>query len=329
VNPQRQVLREAAEWLATLQSGHASDEDQVRCQDWRRADPRHDRAYRKVEALWQRFDVLDGEATASATLSTVLGRRRRADLARRGGALALMVTVLFGGAMLAMRPFTPLDLMADYRSPVGQQRRVMLPDGSELLLNTAAVVDLAYSDGERRVRLRRGELLAEVAKDPARPFVVETDAGTARALGTRYTVRERDDRLDVVVTESAVEVCAASPAAGRARCVSTPAGHHAGVINGEVLAPRPVDTTAATAWVRGRLVADDRPLTEVLSELARYRQGFLHYDAEALAGVRVSGVFPLDEPDQALDMLAAYLPVKLVRYTPLVTLVRPVDDARR
>lgn len=330
MNDQRLVLREAAEWLATLHSGEAGEEERARCRAWREADPRHDRAYRKVEALWRRFDGLDGEAAASATLSTVLWRRRRRDLARSGGALALMVTVLFGGALLAMRPFTPLDLMADYRSGVGQQHRVVLPDGSELLLNTAAVVDVAYSDGERRVRLRRGELLAEVARDPERPFIVETDAGTARALGTRYTVREGDGRLDVVVTESSVEVCGAvRKPSGRSHCVATPEGHRAGVVDGNVTAPRAVDTAIATAWVKGRLVADDRPLTEVLSELGRYRQGFLRYDPEALEGMRVSGVFPLDDPERALAMLADYLPVTVTRYTPLMTLVSPAADAVR
>ena len=330
MNDQRLVLREAAEWLATLHSGEAGEEERARCRAWREADPRHDRAYLKVEALWRRFDGLDGEAAASATLSTMLWRRRRRALARGGGALALMVTVLFGGALLAMHPFTPLDLIADYRSGVGEQRRVVLADGSELLLNTAAVVDIAYSDGERRVRLRRGELLAEVARDPQRPFIVETDAGTARALGTRYTVRERDGRLGVVVTESAVEVCGLiQKPAGRENCVSAPQGHVAGVVDGNPTAPQAVDTAVATAWVRGRLVADNRPLTEVLSELGRYRKGFLRYDPEALKGLRVSGVFPLDDTDRALALLTDYLPVTVTRYTPLITLIEPAATTPR
>ncbi len=90
-----------------------------------------------------------------------------------------------------------------------------------------------------------------------------------------------------------------------------------------------MDTAGATAWVGGRLVADDRPLTEVLVELGRYRQGFLSYDLTALDDMRVSGVLPLDDSDRALAMLADYLPVTVTHYTPLLTLVRPANDRKR
>lgn len=327
MSSQRRVQREAAEWLAVLHSGDADQGDIDRCRAWRDADPAHERAYRKVEALWRRFDGLDRERVATTTLHTVLGETRRRT-GPRGGLLTLVAMLLFGGSLLAMRPFTPLELLADYRSGVGEQREVLLPDGSRLLLNTASAVDLAYHDGERRVRLLRGELLAEVAKDRGRPFVVETGQGTARALGTRFTVRAEDDTLRTVVTESAVELCASeATSATRPDCVSASAGQSVNVSRGQVHGPRPVSAAMATAWVRGRLVADDQPLAELLAELSRYRRGLLRYDPAALAGLRVSGVFPLDDTDRALAMLADYLPIDVARYTPLLTVIRPAPES--
>tara|TARA_R110001606_G_scaffold21302_1_gene75172 strand:+ start:17782 stop:18774 length:993 start_codon:yes stop_codon:yes gene_type:complete len=324
---QRRILGEAAEWLATLHSGDVDDADRGRCRDWRGADPRHERAYRKMESLWRRFEGLgsDGGA-ATSTLNAVLGARRRQRL-RGGGALAVVLLVGASASLLSL-PFAPLDLLADYRSATGEQRHVALPDGSELVLNSGTAVDLDYSAGERRVRLRHGELLARVAPNRGRPFVVESAAGTARALGTEYTVRTREDGMDVVVTESSVEVCAAPPTAlaaahGRAHCAAAVAGQRARVRGDRVSAPQAVDTALETAWVKQRLVADDRPLSEVLKELRRYQSGVLHYDDKALSNIRVSGVFPLDDTDRALDLLAALAPIQVRHYTGLLTLISP------
>lgn len=318
----RRILGEAAQWLAMLHSGEVDESARRDCRDWRDADPRHERAYQKMEHLWRRFDGLQEGAggAASSTLNRVLGERRRQRL-RGGGVLAVLLVVAVASSLL-LTPLAPLDLLADYRSGTGEQRRVALPDGSELILNSATAVDLDYSGGERRIWLRHGELLANVAPDPSRPFVVESEAGTARALGTQYTVRTRARGLDVVVTESSVEICArrsAPPA--RAHCTAAVAGQRAQVRGNRVSAPEPVDAAIETAWVKGRLVADDRPLSEVLDELGRYRGGLLHYDADALAGIRISGVFPLTDTDRALALIAAHVPIQVRHYTRFFTLV--------
>ena len=325
---QRRLLGEAAEWLATLHSGEVSDSERRRCEDWRQAHPDHERAFRRMETLWGRFDGLESDANgaATSTLKAVLGTGQRPRLRGvGGGGSALVAVLLLGGvALLAGGVPAPADWLADYHSPTGVQRRVALPDGSELILNTNTAVDLDYRDDERRVVLRHGELLARVAPDPARPFVVQSAAGTARALGTRYTVRAREQGMDVVVTESSVEVCGppVSPPA-RSRCTATPEGHGIQVRDGRPGVARPVDTAVATAWVRHRLVADDRPLNEVLAELARYRGGLLRYDDKALAAIRVSGVFPLDNTDQALALLAAHAPIRVRHFSRFLTLISP------
>lgn len=318
----RRILGEAAEWLAALHSGEADESAQRNCRDWRAADPRHEHAYQKMEHLWRRFDTLQEGAggAASSTLNKVLGERRRQRRLRGGSLLAVLLGVGVGLSLLT--PLAPPDLLADYRSGTGEQRRVALPDGSELILNSATAVDLDYSAGERRIWLRRGEVLVSVAPDRSRPFVVESEAGSARALGTQYTVRTRARGLDVVVTESSVEICARRSALpARAHCAAAVAGQRARVRGDRVSAPETVDAAIETAWVKGRLVADDRPLSEVLDELGRYRAGLLHYDADALAGIRISGVFPLTDTDRALALIAAHVPIQVRHYTRFFTRV--------
>ncbi|MCP2937671.1 FecR domain-containing protein, partial [Salmonella enterica subsp. enterica serovar Typhimurium] len=77
-------------------------------------------------------------------------------------------------------------LLADHRTVPGERLTVTLDDGSRVTLNTDSAIDEQYTGQERRIVLRRGEILVEVSADPQRPFVVESRHATARALGTQY-----------------------------------------------------------------------------------------------------------------------------------------------
>ncbi|MNT75259.1 fec operon regulator FecR [compost metagenome] len=58
------------------------------------------------------------------------------------------------------------------------------------------------------------------------------------------------------------------------------------------------------------LLADNLPLSDFVTELARYRRGLLRCDP-AIASLRVSGTFPVGNPRQALAMLEATYPVDI------------------
>ena len=66
------------------------------------------------------------------------------------------------------------------------------------------------------------------------------------------------------------------------------------------VAPYPVDADHVTAWRRGKLIFDDKPLGEVLAILARYRRGYVVLVDPALRGRRVTGVFETRDPEAAL-----------------------------
>src|SRR5690606_11580505 len=98
-----------------------------------------------------------------------------------------------GGGMLSYggyRHAHTAGWTADYRTATGEQRRSVLADGTQLQLNTASAVDVAYDANSRRLVLREGEILITTAPDPAgRPFFVQTPQGIVQALGTRFSVR--------------------------------------------------------------------------------------------------------------------------------------------
>ena len=235
---------------------------------------------------------------------------------RGGQVLGLLGVLVVGWAGVEQLPLW----MADQRTSVGERRQLALADGSQVQLNSNSALDVKFDGRQRVIELLKGEMWVEVAKDAQRPFVVRTDQGTATALGTRFLVQRAVDGSTVVtVIESTVAAKGNDSAA-----VKVTAGQRAILKQGRAQPAQPVGSGDPAAWTRGLLTVDDRPLSEVLQTLASYRHGMVRFDAQALQGMRVSGVFKLDDSDAALATLADNLPIKVEYFTDLMVVVKPL-----
>lgn len=325
--PTRAVIEQASDWHLLLQSDEVSAADRAACKAWCARHPSHELAWQRMQALWQQFDAAES-APAQAALDAACRIQprpapRRSRRAGAGG--ALLAAALAAGASLTLPP--PAVLLADHRSATGERRVFDLPDRSRLVLDSDSAIDLHFDGSQRRIVLHRGGVLAEVAADthPApRPFSIETPQGSARALGTRYIVRrEADGNTVVSVLESIVEACAQAPRPASA-CVLLHPGQQVRIDANGPGAIVEVNAAAEDARMHGQLIVDDLPLSDVLHTLGRHRPGLLRYDATVFAGIRVSGVYPLDDPDRALEALATSLSLRVRHYTPwLVVVDRP------
>lgn len=326
--PLRPAIAEAAaEWLTLLMSGEATPQQRQAWLHWREADPEHERAWRHIEAVAARFQGLHG-ATASRSLTLPAGRRRAVK-----SLLALAVTA--GGAALLTQTPAWRQWNADYASSTGARRDVTLADGSRITLNSGSAIKVDFNSERRLVTLLQGEIMittghaaasvsgagesrregddgrhrdttsvrAETGALP--PFIVQTAEGRIRALGTRFSVRQLDDRSRIGVLESTVEL---TPRDG-GQPVLLQAGSGVEFTRERVGTPAALGP-ASHAWLRGQLIADAMRLDDFLAELGRYRPGLLRCTA-AVAGLRVSGAFPLDDTDRILDMLPNVLPVQV------------------
>jgi transmembrane sensor len=313
--PTEQMIAEAARWLTLLHDEAAGDSDHEAFDAWCKADPRHDLAHKRMRALWSSLDELPA-APARVALKQAFASTRP-KTATRGAQVFGVLSVLFCGWFgLENWPLW----FADQRTDVGERREVALADGSRVQLNSHSALDVKFDGQQRVVELLAGEMWVEVANDAKRPFVVRTDQGTATALGTRYLVRRADDGATVVtVLESVV-----AAKANGAEAVKVMAGQQTRLKDGRVQAPQAIGNAEPDAWTRGLLKVDDRPLSEVLQALAGYRRGLLRFDAQALQGMRVSGVFRLDDTDGALATLADNLPIRVEHFTDLLVVIKPL-----
>jgi len=310
-----QIISEAARWLTLLHDDAVTEADRAAFERWRQADPRHAVAIERMRSLWGSLDALPA-APARIALNRAFAAQKPRFAARGTQALALVGVLLCGWAGFERMPVW----MADQRTSIGERRQVALTDGSQVQLNSNSALDVKFDGHQRVIELLQGEMWVEVAKDAQRPFVVHTDQGTATALGTRFLVRKAEDGSTVVsVIESTVAV-----KGSRAGEVKVPAGQKSTLRDGQAGEPQAIGNADPDAWTRGLLKVDDQPLSDVLQTLAGYRHGLVRFDPQALKGMRVSGVFKLDDTGAALASLADNLPIKVEYFTDLVVVIKPL-----
>lgn len=307
----RNVLEAAASWYVELRCD-ADERTRAAHQRWLLSDPLHRQAWERLARLQGTFEHV-APGIARPTLSSARAKRREV--------LKVMSIVLAAGGAggLAWHEGGIARLMADQRTGVGERRSLRLEDGSRLQLNTATAVDIRYTAQWRALHLLGGEILVQTARDAqARAFIVHTEQGSIRALGTRFTVRCDADVTRVCVLEHAVEVRTAHSLAA----VRVEAGQQLIFRADEAGLVQPA-TALADAWTRDMLVVDDWRLADVVSELQRYRPGHLGCDA-AVSELRLSGAFQLGNIDTALDNLTRTLPVRIRRFSRFWTRVEAV-----
>jgi transmembrane sensor len=292
--PSDTVQQQAADWFAQLRS-QPDAELQAAFAQWHDADPAHAAAYARVVALW-------GDADLAAALFAGPPAVRRNPWPRRIAAAALLALGL--GALLQFGGAGDM-LLADYAAGSGLPQRVALADGSQLLLDAGAAIDVRYSGATRRVILRRGRVLADVQPDTVRPFTVASGNVTAQALGTVYVVARADNGTAVSVREGEVLVTAVGQPG---RVLQAGQGLAAGR---EEQQPVAAD---AFAWTENRLVFTDRPLGAVIADLNRYWPGMIWVRDARLAALPVSGSYRLDDPPGVALALAAATGAEVSRY---------------
>jgi transmembrane sensor len=232
---------------------------------------------------------------------------RRPGLDRRwllAGGLAGL-TAASAALWLARRPTATI-----FQAPDTGPLKVQLADGTLVTLSRGGRME-ARLDGRRRdVRLVAGEAFYAVAKDPARPFRVETGGHRLTVLGTRFNVDSAGaDGLRVDLLEGSLQVEAIGGTAADTVVLKPGEAYRTG------RTPRvgPADVDAAAAWTEGRLVFDDDALSHVALVIDRHTGQALTFADPKLAALRFSGVLRLDSAGDWKAALETVLPVRLDR----------------
>lgn len=291
----------AAAWAVRVAEGLSAAE-QRELEAWIERDSRHLGAFVRAQAIWQDLDRV--AALQPGTVPALGGarppRRERTRWLAAAAAAAVVAVLTASGALYDH------FLAGRYAAGDGEVLRVSLDDGSTIMLNADSVIQVRFSEHERRVLLRSGEASFEVAHDVTRPFIVEARDVTVRAVGTQFAVRMREQVVAVTVTEGVVEVQrTAEDGPGQRQLI---------VRNDRLVAPpeKPIVeeklTSAEVArdlsWRDGLLIFDGETLAAAAAAVNRYATKPVTIADPELASEKFVGVFRIGN-SQAFARAAA------------------------
>lgn len=256
----------------------------------------------EINAAWERIAErtgirsidIAGPSERAASEDRPAGRGSSFRLYRlpaRWVVAASVLLVLIAGYLL-MRPNDTPD-MRSVTTLRGQTATLSLADGTDVMLNADSRIryDVDDPSGVRRVILE-GEARFIVNPDE-RPFVVETPQASVRVLGTRFTVRSREETTRVAVQEGRVAVSSDSVHVELS-------GQEAVDVLSNTRFIRLGTDVAGTAddWTEGTMSFSRTPLTEVLLEIERRYDIAVRLDGQWQGTETLTGSFPgLDAPD--------------------------------
>ncbi|MBP3865173.1 MAG: FecR domain-containing protein [Pseudomonas sp.] len=278
---------QAIDWQTLLHSGEASARQRLDYQRWQQLSPAHKTAAQEAEALWADIGL-----TASAEQHRARPRRRAYRWAN-GLAAGLLLAVLGYGAT----DYVP-SWSDTHHTGVGQRQQWLLSDGTRVTLNSATALSVDFTGNQRSVILRKGEALFELADDPSRPFIVQAGQDRVAAKNGAFSVRRDAVQTRVLVASGAVQV------QHQTQTLELQPNQQALYQAGQAVAERQqVDANALTAWHRGKLIFNRKPLQDVLAELERYQYGRIVLPDATLGAMQISGVFDLNDPQNLLHTL--------------------------
>ncbi|MGH7996588.1 MAG: FecR family protein [Opitutaceae bacterium] len=301
---------QASLWAARLDGAEPSAADADEFKAWLAADPVNAAAfdgYRKLSSLLDR--TLPALAARGAVASPRTPAPARVRSLLQWWPLATLTAIAVVATVWLTHFAWPREIV---QTQADQRRSITLSDGSRVELNARTNLIVESVGRVRRVRLAGGEAYFIVAKDPARPFVVETPAGSVRVTGTIFDVlSDAPADLEVTVVEGSVRV--------RTGAKNPPVLLRPGerfTSDRDTAAVSRLSAAAlgdALAWRSGFVVFDGTPLERALAQFARYH-GVRIEAAPGVAGLRVGGRFSLDDLDGFLSALEdGPLHVRVVR----------------
>lgn len=304
VSPER--LAEASVWIAKLHGDMRGRALEHGLRRWLHEDPENARAFELATEVWEEA------ANLRRLIPFQRGARQRSGV-RWWPALAAVASC---AVLVVIVGLVWMQYWGAISTAVGEQRHVVLEDGTRVFLNTDTRLVVKYEQSARRVELRRGEALFNVAKRKDWPFIVVVGDRQVRALGTSFVVRKDAERVAVTLVEGSVLVTPVVSAANEAApatidapgaIAQTPAvsasvendsgefkltpGQRLTFSNG---APIKLDTPPVertTAWRRGQVILDDTPLRTAAAEMNRYNETKLIVQEPETAELLINGLF--------------------------------------
>lgn len=215
----------------------------------------------------------------SASTSNILQPRR----------LAFATAVILVVAVFSTWYYHSMHELLKISTGNTQIRQVTLSDGTRIWLNSGTELSYPRSFREKTRHVTvTGEAFFDVAKTST-PFIVRTDRGTIKVLGTRFNVWSREQATRVIVEAGRVKFSSIDDSSS---AVILTTGFMSTLAHSNTPSvPEQVSTAQLLGWRQGKLVFERTCLPEILAELERYYDVPIHVDNRALNHKSLTATF--------------------------------------
>jgi len=318
----------ASYWFVKHDAGGMTAQDRLEFDRWLASSDNHRKIYEQTTAMWTDVeDAADGSelralrvaALASDPAPSVWLRATAIAAGLVAGivAIAALTWHLSGRARLDEISTSP-SAGNQYVTAHNQRSTVTLADGTLVSMNLDTSFKTAFSSTQRLIYLTKGQVFFEVAKNPARPFIVIAGDRRIQALGTKFDVKLDPTRLEVVLVEGRVSVDKNEPSlmarvTGRSARVELKPNQKLVANDNEAASITSTNALHATSWREGWIVFEDETVARAIAELNRYSDQPIVATDETVRQMRLSGVFRIGQPERFSAVIQELLPLEVRR----------------
>lgn len=323
INQCSQIENEALDWLILLDGDHPPTDSEIKeLKQWLSTSAEHRKALRDLTQFWS--DQSLTELYVQVDSKEPVAQKTKNTWSFSPVLVACFMLVAF---ISWFNLNSGLGEKAQYFTSVGEQKEILLSDGSIIHLDTNSQIKVDFSDEIRALYLKQGQVFFNVAKDKQRPFRVFVDEGRVEAIGTAFNIALEESGMNLLVTEGVVAVA-------KSKQDSTDEYVTLGAINAgnQFQLPKKASLDSLTtnfnqkivslskselengaAWLKGALVFNNEALIEVVKKINKYSNKPIVINEENVADIKIGGRFNVGELEAFLNLLESSFSVKVIK----------------
>ena len=257
-------------------TGECSGDDMSQFLDWINTSSTNKEEFKKIHSYWNSSVIYNHRITAEESLNKTLKRIHHEQVRRQKVYKILRYSLLVASCVLcfvigALVHYNQTDTPTVQYVCLNEDSMstFYMSDSTKIVLNNHS--KLIYTDdfghSNRHVKLV-GEAYFEVTKNPHLPFIIDMGDASIKVLGTKFTVKNREDQemIKAVLVEGAI-----SFSSSQQQVLMKPNQQLLyNKKNNQIEYVSEIDTQIETSWKDGLLRFKSELLSEIIEKLSHF-----------------------------------------------------------